>query len=172
MKQIIFAFAILTALVSCNQPKVAYVDVKELMTEYKGTKETEDAMKLKSDNLKHQLDSLIANWQQKVQQYQQGMAKLNPKTRQETEQNLMSEQQNIGQLQQRYQQQLNEEGDESIKGITKEIDSFVKDYAKTKGYTYILGTSEDTHTIMFADEKMDITADVLAQLNKSYKSKN
>ncbi|MCB0472935.1 MAG: OmpH family outer membrane protein [Flavobacteriaceae bacterium] len=171
MKKIILVLLTFVSLVACNQPKVAYVDVKELMKEYKGTKETEEAMKAKSDGLKHKLDSLVANWQQKVQIYQQGAQKMSAKARSENEQSLMQEQQSIGQLQQMYQAQLQKEGEESVKGITREIDSFVAGYAKSKGYTYILGTSEDTQTVLYAQENMDITADILAQMNKSYKSK-
>ena len=63
------------------------------------------------------------------------------------------------------------EGQESLKVLSKEINDFVKEYAKEKGYNFVLGTSGEGGTVMYGEEKADITEDVLVQLNKAYKSK-
>jgi len=159
------------SLLSCTQTKIAYVDVEEIMKEYKGTKEAESLIKVKSEKLKAELDSLVIGWETKAREYQQKAPKMSPKSRAEREQVLMQEQQAIGQRQQTVQQQVQTEGQESLKVLSKEINDFVKTYAKEKGYNFILGTSGDNGTVMYGEEKADITDDVLVQLNKSYKEK-
>jgi len=159
------------SLTSCTQTKIAYIDIEEIMKEYKGTKETEADMKVKSDKLKAELDSLVVDWETKARAYQQKAPTMSAKKRSEREQVLMQEQQSIGQRQQVVQQQVQAEGQESLKVLSKEINDFVKGYATEKGYNFVLGTSGDNGTVMYGDEKADITDDVLVQLNKSYKAK-
>ena len=171
MKRIIPIIVFLVFLTSCNQTKIAYVDIQEIMKEYKGTKETEEALKAKQEKLGAELDSLIIGWQTRAQSFDKEAAKLSPNVRGERQQMLMQEQQAIRQHQQDLQLQLQKEGEESVKAITKAIDSFVQGYAKTKGYNFVLGTSDDTKAVLFADKEADITEDVLLQLNKSYKGK-
>ena len=46
---ILIVFAIL--LMSCNQTKIGYVDLEEVVKEYKGTKDAEKAMNEKSQGI-------------------------------------------------------------------------------------------------------------------------
>lgn len=171
MKKIGIIAILAISLISCTQTKIAYVDVEEIMKEYKGTKDTEATMKVKSEKLKAELDSLVIGWETKAREYQQKAPKMSAKSRAEREQVLMQEQQAIGQRQQVVQQQVQTEGQESLKTLSKEINDFVETYAKEKGYNFVLGTSGDSGTVMYGEEKADITDDVLVQLNKSYKAK-
>ena len=172
MKNLVIVVIVALGLFSCQESvKIAYVDVEEIMEEYKGTKETEATMKVKSDKLKSELDSLIANWQNKAKVYQDGAQKMSAKARQDREQALMQEQQQINQRQQNIQQQVQKDGQESLEALSKEINEFVKEYAKGKGYNFVLGTTGSNGTVMYGEESADVTDDVLVQLNKSYKSK-
>ena len=51
--------------------------------------------------------------------------------------------------------------------VIQKVDSFVADYAKAKGFQLIIGTS-GKGTVMYGDEKMNVTADILDLLNKDY----
>lgn len=170
MKNLVIVVIVALGLLSCQESvKIAYVDVEEIMKEYKGTKETEATMKVKSDKLKAELDSLIGNWQNRAKIYQDNAQKMSAKARAEREQVLMQEQQQINQRQQTIQQQVQAEGQESLQALSKEINDFVKTYAKEKGYNFVLGTTGSNGTVMYGDESADVTDDVLVQLNKSYK---
>ncbi len=170
MKKFGILVILVISLISCTQTKIAYIDVEEIMKEYKGTKDAEAAMKVKSEKLKAELDSLVMSWETKAREYQQKAPKMSAKNRAEREQVLMQEQQAIGQRQQVVQQQVQAEGQESLKTLSKEINDFVKNYAKEKGYNFVLGTSGNSGTVMYGEEKADITDDVLVQLNKAYKA--
>ena len=54
--------------------------------------------------------------------------------------------------------------------ITEVVD-FVKEYAKTNGYSYIFGTSDASRSVMYGEESNDVTEEVLTALNSSYKKK-
>ncbi|MCK0130382.1 OmpH family outer membrane protein [Flavobacteriaceae bacterium F08102] len=170
MKKIFVLLTLGLSLLSCTQTKMAFIDVEEIMKEYKGTKEKEAEMKEKSDALRKELDSLASSWEEKARKYQQEMNALSAKTRAEREKVLMQEQQAINQRQQAIQQQVQSEGQAGLEEITNEIKDFLKTYANTNGIQVIFGTSVANGTIMYGDDAMDITDDVLVQLNKNYKS--
>lgn len=170
MKKLGIIVVLAISLLSCTETKIAYVDVEELMKEYKGTKDAEAEMKIKSDKLRAELDSLDRGWQLKVRDYQQKAERMSAKNRADQEQILMQEQQAINQRQQMIQQQVQTEGQESLKTISKEIKDFVDSYAKEHGYNFILGTSGDTGTVIYGEEKTDVTDDVLLKMNKAYKA--
>lgn len=172
MKNLVIITLGLVLVTACTKPvKIAYMDMEEIMKEYKGTKDIEAEMKVKSEGLKNELDSLVITWQNKARAYQENAQRLSPQKRAEQEQALMQEQQQIGQRQQEVQMQVQNEGQEKLKQITDEIKSFMDGYAKENGYNFVLGTSKDNGNVMYGEASADITDDVLVKLNKSYKSK-
>ena len=168
MKKLIVLFVGLM-LVSCNETKIAYVDVEEVIKEYKGTKDAEKEVSKKSDELKAQLDAMAADYQKQVNDYYAQAKKMSNKKRQETEQALGQQQQILAQRQQEAQQQVQKEGQEKMDEINESVVDFVADYAKTNRYTYILGTSEQTKTVLYGQKENDITDIILDALNDDYK---
>lgn len=164
-KLLLVAFAVVLA--SCNQNKVAYVDVEVLMKDYDGTKALETEMKSKQEKKAKELDSIAAPFQAKVEGYYKVAQSLSPQKRAEAEGSLQQEQQMIQQLQQQASQELQKETQVSYEVITKNVDSLVAIYAKSKGYNMVFGTS-GKGTVMYGDESLDITKQVLEVLNKEY----
>ena len=164
-KILIIAFAF--ALASCNQTKIAYIDVEVLMKDYTATKDLEVKLKAKQEVFAKELDSLQGPFQLKVQEYYKLAPKMTPQKRAEAEGALQQEQQFLQARQQQASQELQKENQENSEALTKKVDSFVADYAKAKGYQLIIGTS-GKGTVMYGDEKMNVTADILEVLNKDY----
>lgn len=164
-KLLILTFAVLMA--SCNQTKVAYVDIEVLMKDYEGTKALETKMKAKQELKAKELDSLTAPFQAKVQSYYQAAQSMSPQKRAEAEGALQQEQQFLQAQQQQASQELQKETQDNYEVITKTVDSLVGNYAKTKGYNLVFGTS-GKGTVMYGDENLDITKQVLEVLNKDY----
>ena len=46
----------------------------------------------------------------------------------------------------------------------------IKAYGKEKGFTYIYGTGDSNASILYAEDKLDITKDILKLLNDKYKA--
>ncbi|SFS41106.1 OmpH family outer membrane protein [Lutibacter maritimus] len=164
-KLLIIAFAVVLA--SCNQTKVAYVDVEVLMKDYEGTIALESKMKEKQEAKAKELDSLTAPFQAKVQNYYKSAQSMSPQKRAEAEGALQQEQQFIQAQQQQASQELQTETQESYEAITKVVDSLVGSYAKSNGFNIIFGTS-GKGTVMYGDENLDVTKQVLEMLNKEY----
>jgi outer membrane protein len=164
-KNIIIAVAIL--LTACNQSKIAYIDIEVLMNDYEATKALELELKEKQDLITKELDSLSAPFQQKVQQYYKNQQKMSAKKRAEVEQMLTQEQQFLQSKQQQASQMLQQENQEKSEILTNRVDSLVADYAKSKGYHLILGTS-GKGTILYGDESLNITSEILELLNLDY----
>lgn len=172
MKKIIAVFAIALVMLSCNQTKIAYVDIEEVLKEYKGTKDAEKEMNKRSDELKKELDQLAADYQNKVRDYYAKAQKMSTKKRQETEAVLTQQQQLLNQRQQLAQQEVQKNGQEKMDEINEDIQDFVADYAKKNGYSYILGTSDQTKAVLYGESKTDLTDEILDALNDEYKKGN
>ena len=171
MKNLAGLIALIILMASCTQVKVAYVDVEEILKEYKGSKKAEEEMKSQSETMASQLDQLAIPFQQKVQQYQKDSQNMSASARQQREQELMQEQQMIQQRQQMAQQQVQTEGQKMIDQINEEVEEFVASYAKSNGFTFVLGTSDQTKSVLYGDESLNITEQVITALNAEYDSK-
>ena len=169
MKKLLF-LAIAIVLVSCNQNKVAYIDVEVLMKDYEATKELESSLKAKQEKMAKELDSISAPFQLKVQQYYQNQQKMSAKKRAEVESALQQEQQFLQSKQQQASQLLQMENQEKSEVLTKRVDSFVADYAKVNGFNLILGTS-GKGTVLYGEDSMDVTTEILEILNLDFSKK-
>ncbi|WP_298285256.1 OmpH family outer membrane protein [uncultured Lutibacter sp.] len=167
-KLLLVAFAIV--LTSCNQTKIAYINVEDLMKDYEGTKALEETLKAKQDAMAKELDSLSVPFQTKVQEYYQNAQKMSAQKRAQTEQGLQQEQQMLQLKQQQASQTLQQENQELSEAITKKVDSFVTEYAKLKGFNLVLGTSGNG-TVMYGDETLNITNEILVILNEDFTKK-
>jgi outer membrane protein len=164
-KLLLVAFVILFT--SCNQTKIAYINVEDLMKGYDATKALEEKLKARQDEMAKELDSIGAPFQLKVQEYYQNANKMSAQKRAETEQALQQEQQILQARQQQAGQALQQENQTLSEALTKKVDSFVADYAKAKGIQLVFGTSGNG-TVMYGDDKFNVTNDILDILNENY----
>ncbi len=166
MKKVLLIIFI-TTLSSCNQTKIAYVDVEALMKDYKATVALEDEYKSEQEKIAKKLDSMGAPFKTKLANYYQNAKKMSAKKRSETEQALQQEQQMLQMMQQQASQELQNSTQKKSEEITKRIDSFVANYAKEKGYNLIIGTS-GKGTVMYGDDNINITDEILEILNNDF----
>ncbi|UCE93812.1 MAG: OmpH family outer membrane protein [Flavobacteriaceae bacterium] len=168
MKKLAVVFSLMMLMMSCNQVKIAYVDVEEILKEYDGAKKAEEDMKAKSQEISQQLDQMALPLQQKIQEYQKNKDNLSASARQKKESELMQEQQMFQQQQQMAQQQVQAEGQRMFEEMNSDIESFLEEYGKSKGYTYILGSSMQTKSVLYGEASLNITDAVIDALNENY----
>ena len=167
IKRFIGIAAVAILMVSCNEQKTAYVDTTVLIKEYKEMKDVEAQFTSKSDSVRKQLDSAAQSFQQEVQAYQSQMNSMSETDRKAKEQELMQKQQMLQQQQQMVGNKLREQSNTVMDSIVTKIKDYVKDYGKENNYTYIFGSNESAN-IMYAEEGLDITQDILSELNEGY----
>ena len=152
------------ALTGCTGEKTAYVDTTRLLQEYSEMKKVESDFTARSESLRSQLDSVAQGFQQEVMEYQQNRASLNQSQREVAESELMRKQQSLQQSQQMQSNQLRQESDVIIDSLVTKVKDFVVEYGERNNYTYIFGSNESAN-IMYAKEGLDITDEVLEELN-------
>lgn len=172
--------------VSCNkeQPKttatttttsgtsselIVYVNSDSLLNNYEYFKSVKEKFQEKSKKAQSDLTAKGAAFQREVAAYQQGAANLSAEQRATTEERLARKQQELASYNQNAGNALaNEEAVENEKLYNK-VSEFLKKHAKTKGYKIVLTYSKANPTVLYADESLDVTKEVVEGLNAEYK---
>ncbi|MBK0382646.1 OmpH family outer membrane protein [Pedobacter sp. SD-b] len=148
---------------------IVYVNSDSLLTNYEYFKEIKAKFEGKSKQAEADLKDKGTAFQREVAAYQQGAKDMSADQRQQTEQRLARKQQELQTYQQNAGSALqNEEAQENEKLYNK-VAEYLKVHAKDKGYKMVLTYSKGNSTILFADESLDVTKEVIAGLNEAYK---
>lgn len=156
--------------VAPTETKIAFVEVDSIMTQYKFCKEYSLILQKKGQNIQNtlaqkqqQLEAAAANFQQKIQQ--------NAYTREQAQgiqAQLQRQNAYLQALNQRLSGEFQNETEKYNNALRDSIKHFLASYNKDKKYSLILSKAGDN--ILYADKAHDITNDVIAGLNKAYKS--
>lgn len=163
MKKIAFLFLAVISLISCQNEKTGFVDNGDLINEYQEKKDIETSVKEKFDAFGKKRDSVAQIFQLEVQQFQT----LSKAQQVAQEPMLKQKQQFLLQQLQQEEQSINNAGQVEIDSLISKVRSFVKDYGKKNGYTYIFGAN-DAGSVMYGKDQEDITKTVLEALNTAY----
>ncbi len=153
-----------------SSAQLVYVDVNKLMEGYKRTKVAKAEFDKKAGTMKANIDSLVTGWQKELKNYEKERASLSPKELKLKQELLQNKQQQINGYQEAIQKKIQEEDKKVTQTVINDINDFVKEYGKSKGYKIIFGASGGGN-IMYADESTDLTEQVLKGLNAEYDKK-
>jgi outer membrane protein len=176
MKKIVVLIAFAITIVSCNKPaaevkevKTAYIDTSVLMKEYTEAKDLEAKYKAKGEEKGRQLQAEINRFKQEASNFQAQAQANGQAWAQQKGAELQKREQQLSYAQQALSQQLQQEGGAEMDSLITGVKKFIKDYGKEKGYAYIYGTGEPA-SILYAEEKYDITKEIVTLLNEKYKA--
>ena len=172
---IVLAVAAANAQTATTQPltnagnAIVFVNSDTLLNNYEYYK----AIKVKLQTLSQKAQAEIAAkgqaFQKEVAAYQKGANSLNLAQRTATEKRLQKKQQDLQELSQGTAKQLqDEEADQNAK-LYDRIAAFLKNYSKAKGYKMVLTYSKSNPSMLYGDDSLDVTKEVLAGLNDEYK---
>ncbi len=167
MKKWVLVLAVL-GIVSCQQQKIGFVDNVKLMNEYREKIDVEAKFKSKAEVIAKKKDSISQAFQIEAQAFQAKAASMPQQKAQEEYGLIQQKGQRIGQLLQQEEQQLQMQGQSEMDSIVSRVKNEIKDYGKTKGYTYILGGG-DGGSVLYGTEVNDLTDDIVKLLNDKYK---
>lgn len=175
-KKVLLFIAISFSVVACNEKaaevkemKTAYVDTSELMKEYTEAKDLEAKYKAQSEEKGRQLEAEINRFKQDAANFQSQAQANGQEWAQKRGAELQKREQQLGYAQQALAQQLQQASGAEMDTLIKGVKKFIKDYGKEKGYSYIYGTG-DAASILYAEDKYDITKEIIKALNDKYKS--
>ena len=154
------------------QPRIAYVEIDSLMTQYRFCTEHKAILEAKSKQFESQLAAKQSQFQKAMLDFQQKMQKgsfTSQDQAQTAQQHLQKLQQEGAQLEQQLTKRMAAEQEKFNNTLRDSLQAFLKDYNKAAGYQLILSKQGDN--VLYADQHLDITKEVIDGLNKRYKKK-
>lgn len=176
MKKTIVAFAIAISLIACNEKtaetkeaKTAYIDTSKLLEEYTEAKDLDAKYKAKSEEIGRKLEVEEANFKSDAAYFQKNAEANGRAWAEQKGAELRRRQEQLQYGAQQLAQQIQGAHATEMDTLVKSVKKFIKDYGKEKGYSYIYGTGEAA-TVLYAEDKYDITNEIVKLLNEKYKS--
>ena len=151
--------------------KIAYVRSTELVYGYLGMKEAHNKFEEKTKRIQSNIDTLQKDYQLAFSRYSTEAPHLSKEEKAEREQVLMKQQESLVNYAQNVEGKMKEEEQNNTQSVLNQINSFVEEYGKEKGDEVILGTTLSGN-LLYGDEAIDITKEVLEKLNKNYKGES
>lgn len=152
--------------------KIAYIDTDTLLAKYNFCIDMNEAMVKKSENVRltlnqkaKELDKQQREWQNK---YQNGAFLSQERAEQELKR-IAKLEQDLQELSNKLQTELMSEQEKNSLLLRDSINSFMKDYNKEKGYSFIISNT-NLDNLLYADEQYNITQEVVDGLNARYSS--
>ena len=171
MKKLLSVVIIVMTIVSCQQSqKMGFVDNSVLINDYQEKKDIEAKLKTKITAYEKRRDSLSQAFQLDVKAAEVKARSMSQANLQKLQQEFQQKEQVISQQLQFEQQQIAQESQSKNDSLIKKVRDFVKEYGKTNGYSFILGSNE-AGSVMYGTEASDLTQTVLEALNEAYKNK-
>ena len=160
-----FIFILMFSFTSCiENEKTAYVDNQELIRGYHKMKKAKKEFEKRNKELTRELDRDAKDFQKQYEFFQKTYDKLPAKERESRTNELAELQDRLLNERQEKTTALQEESDEVIAEIIKEVRNKVAKYGEEHNYTYIYGSNESAN-ILYAKRGKDITLEVLEAIN-------
>lgn len=148
--------------------KVVYVDSAKLLNGYEGMINARKAFQQKSEAWKANIDTLTNEVKISIMDYEKGQATMSIKERQLSQELIKSKQQQLNQYQQAINAQAQQEDKKITSDVILQVNAYLKKYGEQKGYTIIFAAT-DYGNIAYANDKLDVTDELLEGLNKEFK---
>jgi outer membrane protein len=157
--------AIATFFIPQSTSELVYVDVNKLLEGYDRTKAERDAFEKKATIMKANIDSLLTEWQNELMNYEKERSKMAKKELELKQQQLQYRQQQINNYQEAVQKQIREEEQKMAQTLLNDINDYVSEFGKKSGHRIIFG-AQGSGNIMYAEEGVDLTEEILIGINK------
>ncbi len=152
--------------------KIAYVNSDTLSEKYQYFKDVRNKLEAKVKKAQADLQAKGQAYQRELAEYQQKGGTMSASERQATEERLVRHQNDLGRMDQNASASIAQEEQTEFTKVYTTITDYLKKHSEEKGYKLVLTYSKTNPAVLYADPKMDITAQVLEALNKEYKEKD
>ena len=151
---------------------VAYLNIDTLMSKMEMYKDIQTGLSRKQQNLESNFALKYKTFENNVTEAQKRLsdpvAIITNIQRQQIDEQLSKQKMDLEKLQNDYMTQLQQEGLSANRKIIEYIMEYLKEYTKGKGIQYIFSYGFGGN-ILYTDNKLDITSDVLIGLNDRYR---
>lgn len=154
--------------------KLAYVDVDSLLSQYEFSKDLNETMIKKEENVRATLNQKARELQNQVGEFQrkaQNNAFLTQERMQQEQERLGKMQQNLQDLQNRLSTEMQSENQKNTIMLRDSIRNYLKEYNQKKRYSMIFSNA-GLENLLYADSTFNITKEIVKGLNARYKKKS
>lgn len=150
--------------------KIAYINSDTLLKHYDFFKEAAERLDKRREKLEAEFANRARGYQTEVSNFQRNAQSMTIGQARATEEELMKKQQNLYQYQENLTQQLMKEEAEVNEELYENISRFLKEYGKQNNLEVVL-TYQKGSGVLYANDSLDITYNVITGLNEAYKDK-
>ncbi len=153
---------------SLNMLPIAYINTDTLLQNYTFSKEANERLLAKSQKSEAELAKRMNQWQKEGMEFQKKLQAnlfLSQERAEQENARLMKKRQELEQLQAKLTRELMAEQQEVNEQLKDTIDTFLKEYNKTKKYQLILSNTLNDN-VLYSEEGCDITSEVVELLNE------
>ncbi|MBL7744864.1 MAG: OmpH family outer membrane protein [Chitinophagaceae bacterium] len=153
-----------------NAPfRIAYFEMDSVENNFQMVKDVKAEINKKEETINMELDRLDRAYKAKVGGYQSQAQSMTQAQSEQATQDVMQMQERMKSTKQSLDQDYNDFLTRKMKDVKTKIEEFLKEYNKTKNYSYIIVYEQGL--FYYKDTAYNITADVIKGLNEMYKNK-
>lgn len=158
------------AAASSETPKesIVYINQDTLLAKYQYATDIAKTLQDKGKSAQAEVQSKGLAIQHEFEEYQKNANTMAADQRQTTEQHLQREQEDFQNYKQNAAAGFQNEQIADNNKVYDKIADYAKNYAKEKGYKLVLMYSKSNPTVLYGDQSLDVTADVIKGLNDAY----
>lgn len=152
--------------------KIAYVEIDTLLAKYNFCIDLNEAMVKKSENIRLTLNQKAKDLDKQKQEFQtkvQNNAYLTQERAQQEYNRIAKLEQDLQTLSNDLQSELMAENEKNSLQLRDSINTFLKEYNKTRGYNMIFSNT-GFDNLLYADNAYNITKEIVEGLNARYSS--
>ncbi|MEQ8477227.1 OmpH family outer membrane protein [Fulvivirga sp.] len=147
--------------------KIGYVNSQELIYEYSGTKEAMVKFNKKKSDWQSNVDTLKIDFQRAVDQFNRDFKNLSNEERNKRAEDLTRRENQLKSYSVAISEKIEVEDQKLMQEVLDQVNVLIEEYARKNNYDLILGTT-DAGSILYGDDQLDITSDILEELNQKY----
>ena len=152
-----------------NQFRIAYFEMDSVSKSFTMVKDVKAELSKEEDKMNSSLTRLQKLYNDKLAQYQSQASQMNQVQSEQANRDMLQLQETIRGQKQDMDQKYQDFYMRKMQDVKSRIEDFLKEYNKTKGYSYIF--SNEPGFIYYRDTMYNITNDLIKGLNDQYLKK-
>ena len=149
--------------------RIAYFEMDSLNNSFALVKEVKAELSREEERMNSELARLQKSYNDKFTQYQSQAQTMSSQESENANRDIVQMQQKFASAKQQMEMRMQDLSMRKMQEVKNKVEEFLKEYNKTKGYTYIL--AYEPGFMFYRDSSYDITGDLVKGLNAKYKKK-
>lgn len=151
---------------------VAFIEIDSVYDNVAHIKQEQKKLEADQEAVAKQYENSAIKFEKDKNDYIQKAQGMTPQQREQEEAKLVQAQQSIEASRQSQMQGLASKRSRTMEEIQDRLKKFLNEYNNDRRYAYIFATGAGLDYMMYKDSASNITADVIAGLNKSFEKKD